>query len=160
MATLSDLARVLGGSIELGYVTPYLATSVGDLRALVIVHADRHQVAIGTVASRELDLFYQVQYGETWLLDDKPAVPRLRRGYLFTGCQGGVLVATSFAPPDIDDIIATLSDLAAWARLPWRPHDPTDADADRRRRQRKRVLRRLVTVAGTVAVVVLLRRFR
>lgn len=161
---------MLDGALRVRGGTRYVETSIGGLRAAVIRREAplsktvTYDLAIASQSTRELDPMFQHTGVDEWRLDDsRVTVPPLRHDYVFAGCRGGVLFATTYSTPSVEDVVVTLWDLAAWARLSWRPVDPSDHPrwhADERRRRRHRMLARVGTVVGTVLVVALFRRLR
>jgi len=159
MTTLEGIARVLGGVVRTTNNLCWLDTTVGELRAAVIRRSNMFDLAVFTPETRELDPFLANPTDE-WRLDGPDVViPRLRHGYEFSGCRGGVLFARSMSTPSLDHIVATLWDLAHWARKPWIAWSDDDAkftQRGERRAERRRFAHRLLSRLWFVAIVVLL----
>lgn len=159
MATLESLAKVLGGVVRITNNVCWLDTSVGDLRAAVIRRSNMFDLAVFTPDTRELDPF-QTDPADVWRVDAPDLViPRLRHGYEFSGCRSGVLFARSMSTTSLEHVVATLWDLAHWARKPWiawSDEAPTRSQGAERRAQRRRFAHRLLLRLGFVAIVVLL----
>jgi hypothetical protein len=163
MVNLEELGRVLGGTIRFTHDQSWLDTSIGGLGAAVICRRDaRFDVAVITPAARELDPLHP--HGEEWRLQGAAfVVPRLRHGYLFTGCRAGVLFATSWAPPEVEHVVGAMWELAQLARETWTPVDPADAARAARDHQadhRRQRLGRVLFVAGAIVIASLIRRAR
>jgi hypothetical protein len=147
---LEDVARLVGGRISFPGDRMSLETQIGGLRAFVVRRVSRTgrvilDVAVLTSQAPEQELDFEKGY--EWVLDDEPAIPRLESSFVFAGCRRGVLYARNIGEPSLEAIVATLWQLAEWARKPWRPLDERDfedAAASRRSEARSRLLRLLV----------------
>jgi hypothetical protein len=169
MATLDELARVLGGVVRITGAHHWLDTAVGDLRAVVIRRPGPHSsmttydLAVFMPCAREQDPFHP-HYDAEWRLDGQDVVlPRLRHGYVFSGCRAGVLFATSPSPPSLEHIVVALWELADSARKAWRPltdDERKDGRVRERRRRWQRQLARLGFVATVVVIAAVFRRIR
>jgi hypothetical protein len=160
--SLEELARILGGAIRTSHDHDWLDTTVGELRAAVIRRVRMnsgtvvYDLAVFMPCVRQLDPFGWNR--EVWHLDGAHAAPRLRHGYMFGECRAGVLFATSSVAPSLEQIIATLWELADWARKPW-TRVPTADRAQLNARERRRTWQhRLVRAVIVVIVAVLLRK--
>jgi hypothetical protein len=154
MATLEDLARVLGGVVRVTDDLHWLDTKIGELRAAVIRRSNLFDLAVFTPDTLEPDPFLTDAADVRRIDGPDLVIPRLRHGYEFSGCRGGVLFARSMSTPSLEHIVATLWDLAHWARKPWRAYSDDDYDLlpSNERSRFSRYLSRL----GFVAIVVLL----
>jgi hypothetical protein len=162
MMTLDELAKVLGGVVRIADGRRWLDTTVGELRAVVIRRvgpvssAVAFDLAVFTPHTRELDPFHP--HPDEWHLDGMRAIPRLRYGYVFAGCPGGVLYAASMAVPSIEGVVGALWDLADLARRPWVPPEDVDWSQRARRQRRQRMIMRLGFAAAVSLLVALIRR--
>jgi hypothetical protein len=163
---LEDLKQVFGGRTREISDRRWLDTSVGGLRTFIICRITNgggvtFDLAVFTPHTRELDPFCAREEGREWCLDGGRVVPRLRDGFLFIGCPRGILFASNTSDPSLDSIVATLWDLAAWARKPWRPAGFSAESIAFWARERARARRsrwiRLAWVLVVVAVVLWLR---
>jgi len=164
VTTIEDLARSLGGVVRVTAKHRVLDTQIGRLRAAVIRrhHVDvcLYDLAVFSPDARELDALHH--HDDIWHLD-REELPLLRDGYVFAGCRGGVLFARATKQATLEDVVATLWELAHWARKPWRLYTAEDYEAElarERRERRKRILARAGVVAGVVLVAAALRRPR
>lgn len=163
---LEDLIPVLGGRIRATAERRWLDTHVGGLRSFVVVRATRSgevtfDLAVFTPQAKELDPFFSKGEGDEWWLGKEPVeLPRLKAGFVFTGCRRGILFATSTKAASIESLTSALWDLAQWAREPWSPISSKSGLAAYRRRQRERMRRlrrdQLLIVGGVVLVVAFL----
>jgi hypothetical protein len=100
--TLADIARVIGGEIR----GDTLATRIRGQHAYVtrvlgpLTHDERYHLAV--VASERME----------WNTD---LLPQLRDGYVFTGYRDSAVTAAARRQTSIEEIVATLDDLAQLA---------------------------------------------
>lgn len=156
---LEELGRIFSGSIrELGD-RRWLDTHVGGLRAFIICRATKDggatfDLAVFTPSTLELDPLFAKAEGQDWRLEGEHVLPRLKAGFLFTGCRRGILFASCNAEPTLESMVSTLWDLANWAREPWRPTEGSEEAAQFEAYQRASIRReRWIRVAWVVLVV-------
>ena len=114
---------MFGGQIRALGDRRWIDTRVGGLRVFVVQRGRVLDIAVFTPETRELDPFLASAHTDEWVLD---VLPTLSHGFVFTGCRGGVLYATTVARPGLEDLVAALWELARWAREPWRPLERGD----------------------------------
>lgn len=135
MSRLDELQRVFGGEVRTRDERQWLDTRISGLRAFIIRRGHggttTFELAMFTPRARDIDPFLARIDTAEWILDPDQGLPRLPRGFLFTGCRGGVLFATCIGEPSLEDIVSTAWELARWAHLDWRQR--TAADIPRRR---------------------------
>ena len=162
MATLDDLAAVIGGTVR-SAPEHSLDTKIGGFRAVIISRrrplseSTAFDLAVWTPVARELDPFHLA--GKSRSLGE---VPHLPHGFVFTGLCGGVLTATSTSPPTVQHVVETLWVLAHIAREPLKPtgsmRDLAGAQERRNERRRRRLGYAIAIGVGVIAA--LLRRSR
>jgi hypothetical protein len=155
---LGDLRRVFGGRIHEDRDRRWLDARVGGLRTFIICRATKDggvtfDLAVFTPYTREIDPFSAREKGREWQLDGEHVLPRLRAGFVFTGCRGGVLFARNMHEPSLDSIVSTLWDLSAWARKPWRTAYESTQSKELRAKERARARRQRWIQAGWLALV-------
>jgi hypothetical protein len=121
---LEDLRWTFGGRIHESGQRRWLDADIGGLRAFAICRSMMDgraalDLAVSTPDTRELDPFSARCDGREWHLNGDLALPRLRAGFVFEGCHGGVLFAFNHDEPSLESTVSALQDLARWAREPW-----------------------------------------
>jgi len=132
--TLEALAQVLGGVIRQANGQTWLDTRVDGLTALVVrTAALRYDLVVLTPVDHPAHAqkrLVDVRSAEHWVLADR-TIPRLREGWVFLGCRGGVLVAHALGLQPIEAIVGTLSELAVHAQLGWAPPEWEHQEVER-----------------------------
>lgn len=162
---LDDLIPILGGQIHETADRTWLDTEVCGLRSFVATRDGgvTFDLAVFTPRAREVDPFFSQRHDDEWWPGEEPVeLPRLKAGFVFSGCRRGILFATSTTAPSVESLVSALWDLARWAAKPWCPVDGMSGPAEYRQRGRERAQRmrhvrrdQWLIVGGFVLVVAL-----
>lgn len=144
---LGQLGSVFGGDIRERRNQRWLETQVSGLRAFIIDRDGGFDLAVFLPGAHEAEPPFSAS--EEWELRNEHVVPTINKAFMFTGCRRGVLIASSWTDPSLEDISDAFATLVAWADKPWQPANRWAAiDPEEYYRRRRRLIRDALLIAA------------